>query len=159
MLLLSLAIRSHAREPDPYVEKLQEKKYLKLPNGRELVLVRLFNEIGPSMHMRFFLRQKGKVLWDVTYNDDFETLWADAHFLPLFNKEYISDLDGDSIPEIAVAIWHGGHAMEFCRSVIFSIQENKLVPLTTFEVNYEFSHSVFKSKDEAIIKLKSLAPK
>ncbi len=144
-----------ARMPDPYVEKLQEKKYLKLSDGREVVLVRLFNENGPSNHMRLFLRQKEKVLWDVTYHEDFETVWADAHFLPLYDKEYSSDLNSDGFSEIAVAVWHGGNAMQFCRSIIFTIEENKLAVLTTREINYEFSRSVFKSREEAILKIAS----
>ena len=65
LLILSLSVAS--KEPDSYVIKLQEKKYLKMPDGKEFILVRLFNEIGPSNHMRLFLRKKKKVLWDVTY--------------------------------------------------------------------------------------------
>ena len=153
--LLVISFNIQAREPDPYVEKLQSKKYLKPSNGREVILVRLFNQIGPSNHMRLFLRQKGKVLWDVTYNGDFETLWADAHFIPLYNKEFITDLNNDGFFEIAVAVWHGGHAMEYCRAIIFTVKEDKLVPLATHEINYEFSRAVFKNKEEAKLKIKS----
>ena len=155
IFLLAIGFKIQAREPDPYVEELQNKKYLKLSNGREVILVRLFNEIGPSNHMRLFLRQKGKVLWDVTYSGDFETLWADSHFIPLYNKEFITDLNNDGSSEIAVAVWHGGHAMEHCRAIIFTIKNNNIVPLATQEINYEFSRSVFKNKDEANLKIES----
>ncbi len=153
--LLSVNLRSFAKEADPYVMAMHDKKYLKIPGGKEVILARLFNDIGPSNHIRFFLREKGKILWDVTYNGDFETLWADAHFIPLYNKEYITDLDHDGFSEIAVAIWHGGHAMEHCRAIIFTIKENNLAPLASHEINYEFSRSVFKNKGEANLKIQS----
>lgn len=155
IFLLAISFKIQAREPDPYVEKLQSKKYLQLSDGREVILVRLFNEIGPSNHLRLFLRQKGKVLWDVTYNGDFDTLWADAHFIPLYDKEFITDMNNDGSFEIAIAVWHGGHAMEFCRAIIFTVKEEKLVPLATHEINYEFSRSVFKNKEEASLKMES----
>jgi hypothetical protein len=101
------------------------------------------------MRMRLFLKQNQKVLWDVTYNDDLNTLWADAHFLPLFDKIYIKDLDGDSNPEIAIQVWHGGNAMEFCRAVVYTIKENKFLPLKNRQSNYEFARMVYPSEQEA----------
>ena len=149
IFLSTINLQAFAKEIDPIVEKLHDKKYLKLPDGKEIVLVRLYNEIGPSMHMRVFLRKKGVVLWDVTYNGEFDTLWADAHFHPLYKEEFSSDLNGDSYPEIAIAVWHGGHAMELSRAVIFTVKDDRLIPLKTRQNNYEFSRSVFKNKVQA----------
>lgn len=148
--LLVLSCNVLSKEPDPYVIKLQEKKILKMPDDKELILVRLFNDIGPSNHMRLFLRKSEKMLWDVTYNNDLGTLWADAHFIPLYDKEFISDLDGDSFPEVAIAVWHGGNAVQHCRAIIFSVKEDRLSVLATREINYEFSYSVFKEKKDFI---------
>lgn len=153
IILLATISKSFARNPDPYVAVLQDKKLLKLPDGKELVLVRLFNEIGPSMHMRFFLRQGQKVLWDVSYNDDLGTLWADAHFLPLFDKTFVKDLNGDANPEIAVQVWQGGNAMQLCRAVIFTIKKDKLVPVKTRQSNYEFARMVYPNEQEAVTSL------
>lgn len=150
IMLLSITPKSFARDPDPYVVALQNKKLLKLPDGKELVLVRLFNEIGPNMHMRFFLREGRKVQWDVTYHDDLGTLWADAHFLPLFDKTFVKDLDGDKNPEIAVQVWHGGNAMELCRVIVFRVKNNKLVPIKTRQSNYEFARMVYPSELDAV---------
>lgn len=150
IILLFGIQKNFARNPDPYVEKLQDNKILKLSDGREIILVRLFNDIGPSMRMRLFLRQDQKVIWDATYNDDLGTLWADAHFLPLFDKTYIKDLDGDSNPEIAIQVWHGGNAMEHCRAIIFTIKENKLVPIKTRQSNYEFARMIYPNELEAV---------
>ena len=76
-------------------------------------------------------------------------MWADAHFLPLFDKIYIKDLDGDSNPEIAIQVWHGGNAMEFCRAVVYTIKENKFLPLKNRQSNYEFARMVYPSEQEA----------
>ena len=157
IMLLSVNLKSYARDPDPYAESLQGNKRLKLPDGKELILVRLFNEIGPSMHMRLFLRLGKKILWDVTYNDDLTTLWADAHFLPLFDKTYVKDLNGDSNPEIAVQVWHGGNAMQLCRAIIFSVKQDKLVPIKTRQSNYEFARMVYSEEQEAIKSISSLS--
>lgn len=149
--LLFISQKGLTRNPDPYVEKLQTKKILKLADGRELILQRLFNEIGPSMRMRLFLREDQKgVIWDVTYNEDLGTLWADAHFLPLFDKTYMKDLDGDSNPEIAIQVWHGGNAMELCRAIIFTVKQKKLVPIKTRQSNYEFARMVYPNEQEAV---------
>jgi hypothetical protein len=102
------------------------------------------------MHMRFFLKQNQKVLWDVTYNDDFGTLWADAHFLPLFDKTYVKDLNGDSNPEISVQVWHGGNAMQFCKVVIFTVKQNSLVPVKIRQSNYEFARMAYPNEREAV---------
>jgi hypothetical protein len=123
---------------------------LKLPDGKELLLIRLFNEIGPSMHMRLYLREGQKILWDVTYNDDLGTLWADAHFIPLFGQTFVKDLDGDANPEIAVQIWHGGNAMQLCRAVVFTVKKDKLIPLKTRQSNYEFARMVYASELDAV---------
>lgn len=155
IFLLAIDFKILAEEADPYVMAMHDKKYLRLQDGKESILVRKFNEIGPSNHMRLFLRKNGKVLWDVTYHDDLEIVWADAHFIPLFDKEFIADLNNDSYPEIAVAVWHGGNAVRYCKAIIFSVKEDKLVPLATHEINYEFSRSVFKNKAEANLKNES----
>jgi hypothetical protein len=148
--LLLVSQEGLTKNPDLYVEKLQTNKKLKLADGRELILQRLFNDIGPSMRMRLFLRQNQKVIWDVTYNEDLGTLWADAHFLPLFDKTYMKDLDGDSNPEIAIQVWHGGNAMGGCRAIIFTVKQNKLVPIKTRQSNYEFARMVYSNEQEAV---------
>lgn len=150
IMLLLVITKSPARDADPYVVRLQDTKRLKLPDGRELVLVRLYNEIGPSMQMRLFLRQGQMVLWDVTYNDDLGTLWADAHFLPLFDKTFVQDLNDDGSPEFAIQTWHGGNAMQLCRAIIFSISQDKLVPIKTRQSNYEFARMVYSNEQEAL---------
>ncbi|MDH4468540.1 MAG: hypothetical protein QE271_10800 [Bacteriovoracaceae bacterium] len=96
------------------------------------------------------------MLWDVTYHDDLGTLWADAHFIPLYDKEFISDLDGDSYPEVAIAVWHGGSAVQHCRSIIFSVRPDQLFALTSREINYEFSHSVFKERKDFVLSSSTL---
>lgn len=150
IMLLSVNLKSYARDPDPYAESLQDNKRLKLPDGKEVILVRLFNKIGPNMHMRLFLKQGQKILWDVTYNDDLSTLWADAHFLPLFDKTFVKDLNGDTNPEIAIQTWHGGNAMQLCKAVIFTINQNKLIPVKIRQSNYEFARMVYPNEKEAV---------
>jgi len=149
IILLFNSFGIFGKEPDPYVVALEGKKFLKLPDGRELILVRLYNDQGPNMHMRFFMRHNKKVIWDVTYHEDLKTLWADAHFLPLFDKTFIKDLNNDGYPEIAVQVWHGGNAMQFCKAVIFTIRKNKLVPIKTRHSNYEFAHMIYSNEEEA----------
>jgi hypothetical protein len=155
IILLAVIPRSYAREPDPYVIRLQNNKKINLPDGKELVLVRLFDENGPNMHMRLFLRQGQKILWDVTYKDEHGTLWADAHFLPLFDKTFVKDLNSDGSPEFAVQTWHGGNAMHLCRAIIFTVKEDKLIPIKTRQSNYEFARMVYSNEQEA---LRSLSP-
>ena len=94
--------------------------------------------------------------WVSHYKKTLGIIQADAHFIPLFDKEFIADLNNDSYPEIAVAVWHGGNAVRYCRAILFSVKEDKLVPLATHEINYEFSRSVFKNRGEANLKNESL---
>lgn len=136
-----------AEEPDPYVVKLWDKKYLKLPNGNEVIIARLTNFIDKHYGARIFMRNGKKVLWDKTYEETY-TLWVDANFIPLTPHQFIEDLNDDGLPEIGVATNHGGNNVGQNTSVIFTVKEDKLEVLKTQEINIDFSRSIYKTKED-----------
>lgn len=138
-----------ARDPDLYVEKLWDKKYLRLKNGQEVILARLSDFGGPYNQVRIFMRKNKKVLWDVVYEDAFDNIWDDAYFIPVTKNKFIDDLNDDGYPEIGVATSHGGQAVWRNVAVIFTVKENKLEVLKTQQINTEFSRSVYKTKNDS----------
>lgn len=137
-----------ADEPDPYVEKLWDKKYLKLPSGQEVILARLTNFSTRHSGVRIFVRKGKNILWDKTYDETLDTLWVDANFIPLIENKFIEDLNNDGFPEIGVATNHGGNNVGQNVGVIFTVREDKLEVLKTQEINIDFSRYIYKTKDD-----------
>lgn len=120
-----------------------------MADGKEIILKRLFESSAPPPRMRVFLRNHGKVLWDVTYYNDFDIwFWESAFFIPIVENQLYVDLNNDGYPEIAIAVWHGGKLVETCSAAIFTVKEDRLVFLKTQNINYELSRYVYNNKDD-----------
>ncbi len=144
IMLLSLNV--WATDPDPYVEALAKKKYLELPDGRE-ILISYFS-LKDEMKIRIFMREKNKVLWDKSFIDEYDELWYHANFIPVVKNKFLEDLDGDGSPEIAIANWNGGKAPCASSAIIFTVKENSLQFLKKQQINTEFSRQVYPMKNE-----------
>lgn len=143
-MLLSVSVL--AADPDPYVEALMKKTFLKLPNGSEILIS--YYSSSEEMRIRIFMRKKDKVLWDKSFIDAYDELWHQAHFIPVVKDKFLEDLNDDGFPEIGIANWNGGKAPCASSAIIFTLKENSIEFLKKQEINTEFSRQVFQSKED-----------
>lgn len=133
-----------AEDIDPIVKTFIRKDYLKLPDGREVLISQPGKQPTDITMKRVFLRKGATVLWDKTFGTGNDNLiWWDAHFMPVISGKFIHDTDNDGIPEIAIGTWHGGNDVTSCTAYIFSIKNDALVLKDQKRINYEFSRSVY----------------
>ena len=145
-MLLSLNVL--ATDPDPYVEALHEKRFLKLPNENEILISYHSSTEDTNAKIRVFMRNKNKILWDKTFVNDYNEVWYQANFIPVVQDKFIEDLDEDGFPEIGIANWSGGMASWASSAIIFSVKENSLEFLRKQQINIEFSRSVYQTKND-----------
>jgi len=145
IFILFLSQVAFSKNPDPYVEKLRDKTYLKLPDGREIIISYplKYNE-GVGEKVRVFMRSGARVLWDKTFAEDFGTLWHEAYFIPVKTDYFVADLNDDSIQEIAIAVWSGGNASQNSLALIFSVKDKSLQLFKKEPIAIEFARSVYK---------------
>lgn len=143
-MLLSVSIL--AADPDPYVEALMKKTFLKLPNGREILIS--YYSSNEEMRIRIFMREKNKVLWDKSFIDAYDELWHQAHFIPVVKDKFLEDLNDDGSPEIGIANWNGGKAPCASSAIIFTVKEDSLQFLKKQEINTEFSRNAYRAKND-----------
>ena len=146
IMLLSLSVL--AADPDPYVEALHEKRFLKLPNGNEVLISYHSHSEEALSKTSVFMRNKDKILWDKTFVNEYDELWYKANFIPLIKDKFVEDLNQDGFYEIAIANWGGGNAPCASSAIIFTLKEDSLQFLKKQEINTEFSRSVYKSKED-----------
>jgi hypothetical protein len=146
--IMLLSLSAWAKEGDPYVEKLWDKKYLKFSTGEEVLLADLEKHGGEANFHRLFLRKGKKILWDKTFSQEYGALWNRAYFIPLVPRQFIADLNNDGFSEIAVATWHGGNAVWSNLAIIFTLKNDQLEFLKTFPINIEFSRSIYENKSD-----------
>lgn len=137
-----------AADPDPYVEALQEKKFLKLPNGNEVIISYHSHSEETLSKIRIFMRNNDKTLWDKTFVNEYDELWYKANFIPVVKDQFLEDLNDDGLPEIGVANWNGGKAPCASSAIIFTVKEDSLQFLKKQEINTEFSRHVYPTKNE-----------
>lgn len=133
-----------AEDIDPVVKTFIHKSYLKLPDGREILISQPGNQPNDITMKRVFLRRNKIVLWDKIFgigNDNF--IWWDARFMPVVSGKFIHDIDNDGNSEIAIGTWHGGNDVTTCTAYIFSLKKDSLVLQGQKQINYEFSRSVY----------------
>ena len=136
-----------AMEPDLYLKRLEEKKYLKMANGNEIIISQPGKKDEDLVKKRVFLRKGNKVLWDKTFNSEYgDHIWQSAHFIPIIPGKFAYDYDKDGNEEIAIAVWHGGQNIESSSVYIFSISGNSLTLKAKESINYEFSRYVYETK-------------
>lgn len=143
-----LSLSAFAEDPDPYVEALHEKKFLKLPNGREILLKYHSSNEDTLSKIRIFMRKKGKVYWDKTFVNEYDELWYQVNFIPLTEGKFVQDLNDDGIPEVGIANWNGGKAPCASSGLIFSVKEDSLQFLKKQEINTEFSRQIYIIKND-----------
>lgn len=142
LLLNNLAFA--ADEIDPVVKTFIHKDYLRIHDGREVIISQPGKKSDDITMKRVFLRRKANVLWDKTFGTKKDDLiWWDAHFMPVVSGKFIYDIDNDGIEEIAIATWHGGNDITSCTAYVFSLKEDTLVLKEQKRINYEFSRSVY----------------
>jgi hypothetical protein len=135
-----------AADPDPYVEALMEKTFLKLPNRREILIS--YYSSKDEMKIRIFMREKDKVLWDKSFIDAYDELWHQAHFIPVVKGKFLEDLNDDGLPEIGIANWNGGKAPCASSAIIFTVRDDSLQFLKKQEINTEFSRYIYNTKND-----------
>jgi hypothetical protein len=144
IILLFNSIAFAADDIDPIVQTFIHKYYLKIPDGREIIISQPGKKPDDITMKRVFLRNKTTVLWDKTFGSGNDNLiWWDAHFMPVVSGKFIHDVDNDGIEEIAIGTWHGGNDVTSCTAYVFSLKENALVLKEKKRINYEFSRSVY----------------
>ena len=145
-MILSLSV--FAAEPDPYVEALQEKRFLKLPNGYEVLISYHSHSEEALSKTRIFMRRNGKIFWDKTFVNEYDELWYKANFIPVIKDQFLVDLNDDGFPEIGIANWSGGKAPCASSAIIFTVKEDSLQFLKRQQINTEFSRHVYPTKHE-----------
>lgn len=84
MILLEAAFSSN--EVDQRFDKAQSlrKQYLKLPDQKEII-ISYHSDHGEdgTYKIRIFSRRNGILLWDKTFDEDFNEIWARASFIPV----------------------------------------------------------------------------
>ena len=136
-----------AMEPDLYLKRLEAKKYLKMPNGDEIIISQPGTKDEDLVKKRVFMRKGNKVLWDKTFNSEYgDHIWQRAHFIPVIPGKFAYDYDKDGNEEIAIAVWHGGQNVESSSVYIFSVSGNSLALKAKESINYEFSRYVYETK-------------
>jgi hypothetical protein len=144
-LFVSSVEFSFAIEQDSYLKKLESKNYLKLLDGREIIISQPGKSDEDRVKKRVFTRKGKSVIWDKTFNAEFgDNIWQGAHFIPIVLEKFIYDYDKDGNDEIAIAVWAGGQMVDKSDAYIFSIIGDALVLKKKEIVNYEFSRSVYK---------------
>ena len=134
-----------AIEPDQYLKKLEAKRYLKLGDGKEIIISQPGTSDEDLVKKRVFMRSGNKVLWDKTFNSEQgEYIWQGAHFIPVVPGKFSYDYDKDGYEEIAIAVWHGGQSIASGSAYVFSISGDSLIFKKKEDINYEFSRSVYK---------------
>lgn len=146
-MLLSLS--ALATDPDPYVIALQEKKFLKITNGNEILVSYHSHSEEALSKIRIFMRNSGKILWDKTFVNEYDELWYQVHFRPIVKDKFLEDINDDGFPEIAIANWNGGKAPCASSAIIFTVKEDSLHFLKKQQINTEFSRQVYPSKYES----------
>lgn len=136
-----------SKDPDPYVEALHEKKYLKLPNGKEIIISHHSRNENDQGKIRIFMRSKNQVIWDKTFVNNYGEFWYRANFIPVIKDDFFNDLNEDNYPEIGIAIWSGGMASWESSAIIFSVKEDSLEFLRKQKINIEFSLFIFQRKE------------
>jgi len=128
------------------VEKLQSKTYLKLSDGKEIIISQPGSRNEDLVKKRVFMRKGKKILWDRTFNtEDGDFIWQSAHFLPVVPSKFAHDHDLNGKEEIAIAVWHGGQKVDQCDAYIFEVNEDSLDLKKKEVINYDFSRSVYKN--------------
>ena len=146
--IMTLSLNVFATNPDPYVEALQEKRFLKLPNGNEVLISYHSHSEEALSKTRIFMRNKGKILWDKTFVNEYDELWYKANFIPVIKDKFADDLNDDGFPEIGIANWSGGKAPCASSGIIFTVKEDSLQFLKKQEINSEFSRQIYSTKNE-----------
>jgi hypothetical protein len=145
VILLGNSSLLFSEVPDEFQKKLETKKYLKLPDGREILISQPGSTDKDLVKKRVFMRNKKEILWDKTFNSEYgDVIWQGAHFIPVVPDQFYFDYDNDGFEEIAIAVWHGGQSPSSSTGFVFSLRGNDLVLLKEEPINYEFSKFVFK---------------
>ena len=145
-MLLSSSVL--AADPDPYVTALREKKFLKTPNGNEVLVSYHSHSEEALSKIRIFMRINGKVLWDKTFVNEYDELWHQVHFIPIVKEKFLEDLNDDGFLEIAISNWNGGKAPCASSAIIFTVKKDSLHFLKKQQINTEFSRHVYPTKQE-----------
>ncbi len=143
-----LSLNVFARDPDPYVEALKEKRFLKLPNGNEILISYHSPSEETNAKIRIFMRKKDKILWDKTFVDEFDELWNQANFIPVTKDKFVEDLNDDGLSEIGIANWNGGKAPCASSAIIFTVKDDSLQFLKKQQINTEFSRFIYPRKND-----------
>jgi hypothetical protein len=146
MMILSLNV--FAADPDPYVEALQEKRFLKLTNGNEILISYHSPSEETNAKIRIFMRKNDKILWDKTFVDEFDELWNQANFIPVIKDKFFEDLNDDGFYEIGIANWNGGKAPCASSAIIFTVKDDSLQFLKKQQINTEFSRFIYQRKND-----------
>ena len=115
-----------------------DNTHIKLPDGRDVYSVRA----GTNSHT-ILLKRKQKILWQKTFEDEYDRLWDYAFFVPVKKGHFSYDLKHDGNPEIAIATWEGGNAMDHRTALIFEVKKDSLEFLETHPFNLEYGRYVY----------------
>ena len=114
---------------------------LKLSDGRVLKLVRI------SQHEHLFtLRKSGKLICKRIYEEEYDRVWDWAFFVPVKKNRYAVDLNGDGMPEIAIATWDGGNNITERYALIFTVTSECLRYFDRQKFNLEYGEYVYSEK-------------
>jgi hypothetical protein len=111
---------------------------IKLSNGTEVLTVR----VSPTSH-KVVLKRKQKVLWERTFEEEYDRLWEYAFFVPIKKNHFSYDLNHDGKLKIAIATWDGGNAMDHRTALIFTVTNNSLEYYGAHKFNLEYGRYVY----------------
>jgi len=98
-----------------------DNTHIKLPDGKEVFSIRK----GDHSH-QIVLKNKGKILWQKTFEYEYDRLWDYAFFVPIKKGRFVYDLNHTGYPKIAIATWDGGNAMDHRTALIFEVRPQSL---------------------------------
>lgn len=116
-----------------------DNTHLRLPDGREIFSVRK----GDHSH-QIVLKNGQKILWQKTFEYEYDRLWDYAFFVPIKKGLFSYDLNHDGYPKIAIATWDGGNAMDHRTAVIFEVKKNSLKVYGIHRFNLEYGRYVYR---------------
>jgi hypothetical protein len=112
--------------------------HLRLSDGREIFSIRK----GDHSH-QIVLKRKNAILWQKTFEYEYDRLWDYAFFVPVKKDHLAFDLNGNGNPKVAIATWDGGNAMDRRTAIIFEVTADALKYYDTQSFNLEYGRYVY----------------
>lgn len=115
-----------------------DNTHIRLGDGRDIFSIRK----GDHSH-QIVLKRKNVILWQKTFEYEYDRLWDYAFFVPVKKDQLAFDLNGNGNLKIAIATWDGGNSMDHRTAIIFEVTKDELKYYDIHKFNLEYGHNVY----------------